>query len=423
MVTNTSNSSKEVTYTGGVRDLKTKGNPIKRFDNPVDAYNDLYEDIHAKFNGGSTWVKPETTIEGYIHKFAPKEDQNDPASYTQHMIERLNTDLKSAGSNTVITNTSTLGDIKSKLIAAGIDPEHAFTKAHLKTEDPKVLKALLNQKVLNNEPSSKLQSANTQGVTPNKTIITSKVETKSTNNKPIEVKKVNNSKTLTTNDLVKKTDELLQQVYYEATNPANKGNKKIIEKYSSLLNTRKKLIDKINNDKTKDAGVIDNFLNSKLPENGLLTSTALNKLGITDEVIKTSYDVPKFESYLEKVNKNKEKELVIKKYEDLNPNSTTPYIKYRYSASNSDPIKVNPYSTRNNRNNKTEVSGKGTLMHFLDEDPLTGFQHPNTKNFYKQQKPDDYVGVLENNKNGTYLKIVPKKDVPTNSKKFFEIFS
>lgn len=180
MDTDTSNSPKKVTYTGGVRDLKTSGNPIKRFDNPVDAYNDLYEDIHKKFNGGSSWVKPELTLADYISKFAPKEDKNDPKSYTQQMINRLNTDLKSAGSSTVISNDSKLGDIKSKLIEAGIDPEHAFTKAHLQTEDPKVLKDL------NIEPSSTLQSVSTPATSTNQNnIITPKVENKSLKAKTI----------------------------------------------------------------------------------------------------------------------------------------------------------------------------------------------------------------------------------------------
>lgn len=141
MVANTSNSPK-VKYTGGVRDLKTKGNPIKRFDDPLDAYNDLYQDIHNKFNGNSSWVKPEITLAGYISKFAPKEDNNDPVSYTQNMVKRLNAKLKSAGSNTVLTKDSTLGLIKDSLLKVKIDPEHAITEAHLMTEDPKVLKAL-----------------------------------------------------------------------------------------------------------------------------------------------------------------------------------------------------------------------------------------------------------------------------------------
>lgn len=143
MESNTSNSPK-VEYTGGVRDLKTAGSPIKRFSTPQEAYNDLYNDIHKKFNGGSTWVKPETTLAEYISKFAPKEDNNNPTSYTQKMAERLNTKLKEAGSNTVITKDSSLGSIKEALIKAKLDPEHVITEAHLKTEDPKVLRDLNN---------------------------------------------------------------------------------------------------------------------------------------------------------------------------------------------------------------------------------------------------------------------------------------
>lgn len=145
MVTNTSNSPKEVKYTGGIRDLtKTvivngkKINPIKKFDNPVDAYNDLYNDLHQKLNGKSSWVKPETTLATYISKFAPEEDNNDPKSYTAHMVKYFNGVI---GDNS-ITNGNTLGDIKNKLLQAGLDPEHEFTKAHLGVEDPKTLKAL-----------------------------------------------------------------------------------------------------------------------------------------------------------------------------------------------------------------------------------------------------------------------------------------
>ena len=145
MVTNTSNSPKEVKYTGGIRDLtKTvivngkKINPIKKFDNPVDAYNDLYNDLHQKLNGKSSWVKPETTLTTYISKFAPEEDNNDPKSYTVHMVKYFNDVI---GDNS-ITNGNTLGDIKNKLLQAGLDPEHEFTKAHLGVEDPKTLKAL-----------------------------------------------------------------------------------------------------------------------------------------------------------------------------------------------------------------------------------------------------------------------------------------
>ena len=138
MDANTSNSPK-VSYTGGVRG---KDGEIQRFNNPTEAYNSLYTDIHAKLNGGSSWVKPTTTLESYISKFAPKEDNNDPVSYTQSMIKRFNSMLENNGSNIRINKNDSLSYIKDALIAAKIDPDHAFTKAHLQTEDPKVLKNL-----------------------------------------------------------------------------------------------------------------------------------------------------------------------------------------------------------------------------------------------------------------------------------------
>jgi len=128
-------SPKKIVYTGGVRS-KEGSRDIKRFDNPVDAYNDLYKDIHSKLNGRSSWVNPDITISEYISKFAPKEDNNDPVSYSNHMVKYFN----SKGLN--ISKDSTLGEIKNNLIKAGLDPEHEFTKAHLGIEDPKVLKDL-----------------------------------------------------------------------------------------------------------------------------------------------------------------------------------------------------------------------------------------------------------------------------------------
>lgn len=126
-----------IKYTGGVRSEGGTG-AIKKFDNPKDAYNDLYKDIHSKFNGGSSWVKPSTTLKEYISKFAPKEDNNDPDSYTNTVLKYLNSRLNSTGSKTTIKENTSLNDIKNSLINAGLDPEHEITKAHLQLEDRKV---------------------------------------------------------------------------------------------------------------------------------------------------------------------------------------------------------------------------------------------------------------------------------------------
>lgn len=179
MATNASISPRGITYTGGVRDLKAQGNPIKRFDTPKAAYNDLYNDIHKKLNGGSSWVKPSTSLESYISKFAPAEDNNDPKSYTNSMTNRINTELKSSGSKSVITKDTSLGSIKKVLIDAKLNPEHVLTKAHLATEDPKVLKDL------NKTITTNLQPVNTKTITPVKNV----VDTPLNKNLKVDVKK------------------------------------------------------------------------------------------------------------------------------------------------------------------------------------------------------------------------------------------
>ncbi len=94
--------------------------------------------MYAKFNNGSSWVKPNMTIWDYIHKYAPAKDKNDPVKYTQDMVNRFN---QAIGKN-VITKDTPLGELKEFLIEAGLNPEHTITKAHLQTEDPRVLRDL-----------------------------------------------------------------------------------------------------------------------------------------------------------------------------------------------------------------------------------------------------------------------------------------
>lgn len=124
-------------YTSGIRSQGGTGK-VNRFDNPKEAYNNSYNDVWAKFNGKSSWVKPNMNLFTYISKYAPAEDNNDPVKYTSHMVSYLN---KSLGKN-IITKDSTLYEIKESLIKAGLDPEHTITKAHLSIEDPSVIKDL-----------------------------------------------------------------------------------------------------------------------------------------------------------------------------------------------------------------------------------------------------------------------------------------
>lgn len=126
------------TYTSGIRSEGGKGK-LLTFDNPKDAYNSSYNDIWAKLNGKSSWVKPSTTVSEYINRYAPKGDgSNDPPKYINHLVNYFNNIIGSA----VISDTSTLSEIKNILMDNGFDPEHEFTKMHLAVENPAVLKDL-----------------------------------------------------------------------------------------------------------------------------------------------------------------------------------------------------------------------------------------------------------------------------------------
>lgn len=126
------------TYTSGIRSEGGKGK-LLTFNNPKDAYNSSYNDVWAKLNGKSSWVKPSTTVNEYINRYAPKGDgSNDPPKYINHLVNYFNNILGSA----VISATSTLSEIKNILMDNGFDPEHEFTKMHLAQENPAVLKDL-----------------------------------------------------------------------------------------------------------------------------------------------------------------------------------------------------------------------------------------------------------------------------------------
>ena len=131
---NTLNSTNS--YTSGVRDTTKTGNPIKRFDNPVDAFDDLKSEMSSKLSYNNTWVKPDIKLSDYISKFAPKDDGNDPQSYTSSMVNYFN----SKGLN--VNKDSTIDEIKKKLIRLKLNPSEEFAKAHLRVEDPKVVKLL-----------------------------------------------------------------------------------------------------------------------------------------------------------------------------------------------------------------------------------------------------------------------------------------
>jgi hypothetical protein len=104
------------------------------------------------------------SLSDYIHRYAPAKDKNDPVKYTNDMVNRFNQVI---GRN-VITKDTSLGELKEALIEAGLDPEHTITKAHLQTEDPRVLKDLGITYGVRSETSTPMPPARKSTVTENK---------------------------------------------------------------------------------------------------------------------------------------------------------------------------------------------------------------------------------------------------------------
>jgi len=133
------NSSKNTTktFTSGVRSAGGSG-PLLKFDTAQKAYDNSLKDVTAKFNGGSSWTKPEMPLITYISTYAPASDKNDPVAYTKHMVDRFNQVL----GKDVINSNTTLIELKQAIKDKGLNPEKTITEAHLSLENPAVLKEL-----------------------------------------------------------------------------------------------------------------------------------------------------------------------------------------------------------------------------------------------------------------------------------------
>jgi hypothetical protein len=212
------------------------------------------------------------------------------------------------------------------------------------------------------------------------------------------------------NNKIESLDKRLQELKYQLGNPDVKNKKEIREKYDKALKYRKHYVTQINNLKVDEAGQFDAFIQRHAPS---LVSKSATKYGWVDEISPTSYKIPKLETYKEKKYRETEAFLTSKKYDNLSPSkSQFERWKFRASASNNDPIKVKVYGTKAERaNQNVDIKAKGAMLHFLDQSPLTGYMHNNTKNFYKQIKPTEYLGVLEKNNDGTHsVKYVKRKE-------------
>ena len=205
-------------------------------------------------------------------------------------------------------------------------------------------------------------------------------------------------------------DTDIQKIYYDLTNPNLKSSEKTAarQKYKELISKRTKYINAINSVKRSDAGWFDAAINDA-PTIG----KPFQKFGLSDQPSYMTYDLPKFETYSEKKEKEDETFRQKSRFEELNPDkSQYSRWKFRAAASNDDPIKVSIYGTRGERANQNiDINSKGSIMHFLDQSPLTGYVHENTRNYYEQLKDDDYLGYLKSNGDNTYsVQYKPRKE-------------
>jgi len=205
-------------------------------------------------------------------------------------------------------------------------------------------------------------------------------------------------------------DKKLQSAYYNLTNPNLSGNEKLKAnaRYKELMGKRNDYVTAINKVKAEDVGWFDAWINDN-PEIG----KPAQKFGLADEPSYMTYDLPKFESYTDLENKKQEEYKQSTRFEELNPNkSQFTRWKFRAAASNDEPLKVQLYGTRGEREKENvNIKTKGAIMHFLDQSPKSGFITKETKNFYKKLKPTDYIGYLKQNEDGTHsLQYKPKKE-------------
>ena len=211
-------------------------------------------------------------------------------------------------------------------------------------------------------------------------------------------------------------DQSLQNLYYDYTNPKHSPEKRkqVKAAFDNKLKERNNLITTINSKKRDYAGVLDSWIDESAPawikkpaQKGIFD------ISLADQVEASSYKLPKFETYKEKEEKENEKFRTSKRFDDLGGNEKGSRWQFRVAASNDDPMKVQVYGTRSERNPDLNIKSKGAVMHFLDQSPLTGYVHPTTQAYYRDLKPDGFVGKLEKQKDGNYtVKYVPKKDIP-----------
>jgi hypothetical protein len=225
-----------------------------------------------------------------------------------------------------------------------------------------------------------------------------------------------------------KADAKMQELYYIITNPSVSQEEKdsAQKQFDDLKELQKLNVSEINRIKKRQAGAFDVLLQEEGPS---WLSKGLQKIGFADDY---SLDAPPgeklYEDYQTKATRDYEKELVTKSYESLNtPGEAGQWYrwKYRVNASNDDPVTVQLYGNRGERDKKDpNIKGLGAMMHFLDQSPLTGSSHSSMRNFYKRLSDDQYIGYLQKGDGENYQLMYKKvgeipKDELTSQNTFY----
>jgi hypothetical protein len=224
-------------------------------------------------------------------------------------------------------------------------------------------------------------------------------------------------------DIHKQIDGLndqIQDLSYISTDPnLGEASTQAKKEIAEIEDGQQQLIDEINQIKRNYAGKFDTWASNELSPT---VSKPLQKWGLIDQYSPSRLEKPVFETYEERAEKERiaaektrEELITTNSHDDINPSDNAWYRwQYRTSASNDDPLTVKLYGTRNERSgNSLNIKSKGSIMHFLDQSPLSGFMHNKTKVFYKNSKANDYFGYLKANEDGTHqVMYKKKKDIP-----------
>ena len=356
------------------------------------------------------------TIEGLRTAPVVEKQSSGVTPYVQSIFDKRAAQPYVAPKKEVVKTVKPIVVEKEKVVAA---PKDVFSKSKYAYQP---LSGYLQNNPIVPEPAPTVNKAKpvikNNNIVPTYTLTDTKYNpTLTVNTEESEESKVQevNPKVKKYQGIVNNIDNDIQKVYYNLTNPALKPEEKAAarKRYQELTQKRGSYIKAINSVKRDEAGWFDVAVNESP-----LIGKPLQKLGFSDQPSYMNYDLPKFETYNEKKEKEDETFKQTSRFENLNPNkSEFTRWKFRATASNDDPLKVAVYGTRGERaNQNVEIKSPGAIMHFLDQSPQTGYMHENTKNYYSKLKENDYVGYLKPNGDGTSsVQYKPRKEFNKNN--------